>query len=77
MHIEGEIILNNGKGRYKLETRREKSITVVILTMNESVHIGRCIRSLRSVASNVFVVDSFSTDQTVQIAESLGTIVVQ
>ena len=48
------------------------SITVVILTLNEEKHIERSIRSAHQVASQVFVVDSFSTDQTVAIVESLG-----
>ncbi len=48
------------------------SISVVILTFNEEKHIERCLRNAFQVASRVFVVDSFSTDRTVEIAESLG-----
>ena len=47
-------------------------ISVVILTLNEELHIKRCIESLLPVTSNIFVVDSFSTDGTVDIATSLG-----
>lgn len=47
-------------------------LTVVILTFNEEKHIERCLRSAFQVARQVFVVDSFSTDQTMVIAESLG-----
>lgn len=53
------------------------SISVIILTHNEEIHIGRCIESLKSIAKNIFVVDSFSTDSTVEIAESLGARVFQ
>jgi len=53
------------------------SITVVILTHNEEIHIDRCIRSLQSIASKIFIVDSFSSDKTVEIAESLGAVVAQ
>ncbi len=47
-------------------------LTVIILTFNEEKHIERCLKSAFQVASQVFVVDSFSTDRTVSIAESLG-----
>ena len=48
------------------------SISVLILSLNEEKHIARCISSVQSFASNVFVVDSYSSDRTVEIAESLG-----
>lgn len=52
-------------------------MTVLILTHNEEVHIERCIQSVRLVATRVVVVDSFSTDKTMEIAKSLGAEVVQ
>jgi len=52
-------------------------LTVIILTYAESIHIERCIRSVQPIAKEVFVVDSFSEDATVEIAESLGAKVVQ
>jgi glycosyltransferase involved in cell wall biosynthesis len=53
------------------------SITALILTFNEEQHIERCIRSLEGVATRVCIVDSFSTDKTVEIAERLGAKVLQ
>ena len=47
-------------------------LTVIILTYNEEIHIERCICSLQPLAPKIFVVDSFSTDKTVEIAEGLG-----
>ena len=47
-------------------------LAVVILTKNEEHHIARCIGSIRSLAREIIVVDSFSTDKTVEIAKSLG-----
>ena len=47
-------------------------LSVVIITFNEEKNIGRCIESVRNVADEIIVVDSLSTDNTVQIAESLG-----
>ena len=52
--------------------QRESGISFVVLTYNEEKHIARCIRSLQAFAEEVWVVDSFSTDRTVEIAEQLG-----
>ena len=48
------------------------SVSVMILTLNEEKHIGRCIASVRAFAEDVFVVDSYSSDRTAQLAESIG-----
>ena len=56
---------------------KDKYITVVILTHNEEIHIERCIQSLLPIAANIFVVDSYSTDHTVEIARRLGAVVAQ
>lgn len=55
----------------------KSSISVIILTFNEEKHIGRCIESLLPITQNIFIVDSFSTDRTVEIATSLGAKVFQ
>ncbi|WP_234734322.1 glycosyltransferase family 2 protein [Tellurirhabdus bombi] len=52
-------------------------ISVIILTHNEEKHIGRCIASLKPFTEHIFIVDSYSTDQTVEIARSMGAVVVQ
>jgi glycosyltransferase involved in cell wall biosynthesis len=52
-------------------------LSVVIITFNEEHNIERCIRSVREVADEIIVLDSFSTDQTVDVARSLGAIVHQ
>lgn len=46
-------------------------ISLVIITLNEEAHIERCIRSA-PFADDVVVVDSFSTDRTVELAEKCG-----
>jgi glycosyltransferase involved in cell wall biosynthesis len=38
-------------------------ISAVIITLNEEKNIERCIRSVQSVADEILVVDSFSTDK--------------
>lgn len=51
------------------------SLSVVIIAFNEEEHIRRCIKSVKQVADEIIVVDSFSTDDTVNIARSLGATV--
>jgi glycosyltransferase involved in cell wall biosynthesis len=53
------------------------SLAVVILTFDEERHIARALASVAGVASELFVVDSFSTDRTVELAQSYGATVVQ
>lgn len=50
----------------------QSTITAIILTYNESQHIERCINSIKGIADEVIVVDSFSTDNTLLLAEILG-----
>ena len=52
-------------------------LSVIILTHNESKHIARCIESLLQVTDKIFIVDSYSTDNTVSVATALGAVVVQ
>lgn len=52
-------------------------LTVIILAFNEEQHLARCLESLRGVAKRTVVVDCFSTDGTVAIAQERGADVVQ
>ncbi len=52
------------------------SISGTVITYNEEDHIEAVIRSLRKVCDEIIVVDSISTDRTVEIAESLDAKVV-
>lgn len=47
-----------------------------IITLNEEKNIEQCIESLRQVCDEIVVVDSGSSDRTVEIAKSLGAIVI-
>lgn len=53
------------------------SISVIILTHNEELHIKRCILSAKKYAENIYVIDSYSSDKTVEIAKSLNVNVLQ
>lgn len=52
-------------------------LSVVVLTYNEEIHLQRCLESVSRVADEIFVVDCFSSDQTVVIAEVAGAKVFQ
>jgi glycosyltransferase involved in cell wall biosynthesis len=54
-----------------------EKIHAIILTLNEERHIQRCIESIRPLVSSVLVVDSGSTDRTLEIAKSLGAEVIE
>ena len=44
-------------------------ITAIILTYNEEKHIERCILSLKKLAKKIIIVDSYSDDKTIKIAQ--------
>lgn len=47
-------------------------LSAVIITFNEELNIERCILSLKDVADEILVVDSFSTDNTQALCEKNG-----
>lgn len=47
-------------------------LTAVILTRNEEKNIAACIKSIKGLARRIVVIDSGSTDNTIQIAQKLG-----
>jgi len=49
----------------------------VVITKNEADRIGRCVASMRALCAEVIVLDSGSTDATVDIARGLGARVEQ
>ena len=52
-------------------------LSACIITLNEEKNIARCINALHGVADEIVVVDSFSDDRTMAIAEELGARIVQ
>lgn len=54
-----------------------QKISVVIITFNEEKDIARCIASVQSIADDIVVVDSFSTDRTQEIVLEKGARFVQ
>ena len=47
-------------------------ISVTIITYNEEKRIEACLRSLKDIADEIIVVDSFSDDRTVEICRKFG-----
>lgn len=52
------------------------NLTVVVLTKNEESNIAAVVQNAKKVAAEVLIVDSGSTDKTVQLAEENGAKVV-
>lgn len=47
-------------------------LSVVIITRNEEKNIARCLDSIKDIADDIVVIDSFSTDKTEEICKSKG-----
>lgn len=56
---------------------RKTRITTAIITKNEERNIGDCIKCLKGWADEIIVVDGYSTDRTISIAEGLGAKIVK
>ncbi len=56
---------------------KDVKISLVIIAFNEEDKLANCINSAKDIADDILVVDSYSTDQTVLIAGSLGARVIQ
>jgi glycosyltransferase involved in cell wall biosynthesis len=48
------------------------NITALIITKNEEIHIERCINNIKKLVSDVLIIDSFSNDNTIEIAKKLN-----
>ena len=51
-------------------------ISVIILTFNEEIHIKRCLDRISPFVKSVFIIDSFSTDKTLEIAREYGNVTI-
>src|SRR4030042_5396833 len=47
-------------------------ISVIVNTINEEKNIKRCLQSVKDLASEIIVVDMYSTDKSVEIAKKSG-----
>lgn len=51
-------------------------LSVIILTYNEEIHIRRCLENVCPIAKEVFLIDCFSTDRTIEIAKKFDNVTV-
>jgi glycosyltransferase involved in cell wall biosynthesis len=68
--------LQDSKQLVTARTVNRLPVTVIVAVRNEAHNLPRCLESLQC-AAEIYVIDSQSTDATVQIAESYGAHVVQ
>lgn len=54
---------------------RARKVSATIITKNEEDHITDCLKSARLVADEIIVLDSGSTDRTVELARELADVV--
>ena len=59
------------------ENLQDSKLSAVILTFNEELHLERALASISGFTKEIFVIDSFSTDRTIEIALAHGAIVLQ
>jgi glycosyltransferase involved in cell wall biosynthesis len=52
------------------------SVSLIVITRNEEAAIGQCLASAKPFCRELVVVDSGSTDRTVEIARSMGATVI-
>lgn len=51
-------------------------LSVIILTYNEEIHIKRCLDGISPFIGDVFIIDCFSTDKTLEIARNYDNVTV-
>jgi hypothetical protein len=56
---------------------QKAQIGILILTKNEELHIARCIDSVGKISKNIFVIDSFSNDRTINILQEKNVCFIQ
>jgi glycosyltransferase involved in cell wall biosynthesis len=58
------------------KNRAPNALSVCMIVKDEENHLGDCLKSIQSLADQIVVVDTGSTDDTVKIADSYGATVV-
>ena len=55
----------------------DNKVGIILLVYNEEIHLKRCLDNLLLLTSNIYVVDSYSTDNTLNILNEYGINYVQ
>src|SRR5947207_11513334 len=59
-----------------MSTNKTVPLTFIVLTKNEEKNLEPCLESVRGWVDQIFVIDSGSTDSTLEIAERYGAKIV-
>lgn len=51
-------------------------ISVIILTYNEEIHIQRCLDNIAGIVKEIYIIDCFSTDRTLEIAKQYSNVTI-
>lgn len=62
---------NTQKGTHPLVTRRP-TLSLCMIVKNEEANLGCCLESVKGIADEIIIVDTGSTDRTVEIARQHG-----
>ena len=60
------------KARFPLSSLPPKTLSVCMIVKNEEKNLGDCLETVKDFADQVVIVDTGSTDRTVEIAEKYG-----
>src|SRR3989344_2316071 len=55
----------------------KKSLSVIILTFNEEINLEKCLASIVNLVSQIIIIDSYSTDKTLEIVKKYGAEIYQ
>lgn len=64
----------NNYWRFIENFMKKCDISVIILTFNEVLHIRRCLENITPWIEAVFIIDSYSTDETLEIASQYDNV---
>lgn len=51
-------------------------LSVIILTYNEEIHIQRCLDNISDLAKAIYIIDCYSTDRTLKIAQQYNNVTI-
>lgn len=71
-HEKAKIKIPAYKGPLEIKRSNDPKITLCMIMRNEEAHIGRCLKSLIDHVDEVVIVDTGSTDKSMEIARSFG-----
>ena len=67
-----EVPMVRGTGESDVEFSSPQTLSLCMIVKNEEDNIGQCLQSIRPVVDEIIVVDTGSTDRTMDIAKTFG-----